>query len=428
MVTIEQLYEVYLKCPNIAIDTRRINNETIFFALKGPHFDANLFVDEAFKNGASYVVVDNPNVVINDKCLLVEDVLTALQKLAEYHRKKLSIPIIAITGSNGKTTTKELANVVLSKKFKTYATVGNLNNHIGVPLTLLAIKNDAQIAIVEMGANHLNEIASYCQIAHPTIGVITNCGKAHIEGFGSEEGVRKGKGELFDYLKQYNGLVFINSDLGYLKDMSMGMKEVFTYGTVNAKVVGKCLQSSLFLDMQVFISNEDFEINTNLVGAYNLPNVLLAVSIGTYFSISYNDIKDAIESYTPDNSRSQLVQKGTNQIIYDAYNANPSSMQVAIQNFSKITAQHKILWLGAMKEMGHDELLEHQNLIAYLKQWAWESVLLVGKEFEPVKGDFIWFEDTQKAAKYVAQHLPQNAAILIKGSRGSKMELLYDCL
>ena len=340
----------------------------------------------------------------------------------------MHIPFIAITGSNGKTTTKELIAAVLQTRYKTYATEGNLNNHIGVPLTLLKIKPDAEMAIIEMGANHQKEIEGYCAIAMPTHGLITNCGKAHIEGFGGVEGVRKGKGELFDYLRANGGTIFRNTDLEYLEPMSSGISRQVTYGSTNAAYIGKQMMNGVFLNVAVLTSHSEALIESHLVGEYNFPNVMAAVAVGRHFGVSIDDIKLAIAAYNPDNSRSQWMQKGSNQIILDAYNANPTSMKAAIQNFASSNLPSKLLWIGGMKEMGSDELNEHRELVVLIANYKWDNVILVGKEFAGLAGQYQWFNTSTEAAASVKSNPPQNSAILIKGSRGSKMELMLEGL
>jgi UDP-N-acetylmuramoyl-tripeptide--D-alanyl-D-alanine ligase len=426
-LTTEQLYKIYLQYPDIEIDTRKLKEGAIFFALKGPNFNGNTFAQKALEAGAAYAVIDEAEHATNDRCILVDDVLTTLQKLANYHRRQFSIPFIAIAGSNGKTTTKELIYAVLSKRYKAYATEGNLNNHIGVPLTILRIRKDAEIAIIEMGANHQKEIESYCVIAMPTHGIITNAGKAHIEGFGSEEGVKKGKGELFDYLRAHNGVVFRNSDLDYLDHMAKGIEQQVTYGEHNGDCVGSPAMQDVFLNVNLE-KPEAALIPTQLVGAYNFPNAMTAICIGFHFGVSIGDIKAALATYAPDNSRSQWVQKGSNKIILDAYNANPTSMRAAIGNFAKTALNNKLLWIGAMKEMGKDEHKEHAELVNYIKQYPWSDVILVGKEFDSVETDYRKFDTSAAAAAYIATNHPESAAILIKGSRGSKMEVLLNAL
>ena len=432
---INELYKIDLQYPSIHTDTRKLvpglpagQAGCIFFALSGGNFDGNKFAQEALEKGAAYVVIDNPAYAINDRCIVVNDTLTALQQLALYHRQQFNIPFIAITGSNGKTTTKDLVAAVLSRRFVTYATEGNLNNHIGVPLTLLKIKRDAQMAIIEMGANHQKEIASYCEIAMPTHGIITNCGKAHIEGFGGIEGVRKGKGELYDYLRANDGAIFRNADLDYLVSMAHDIKQQITYGRANAEYIGRPIMSGVFLQIAMLTSHTETTLDTHLVGAYNAPNVMAAVAVGLHFGISIDEIKTALAAYNPDNSRSQWLQKGTNKIILDAYNANPTSMRAAILNFAEADLPNKMLWIGGMKEMGTEELNEHRELVALISNYEWKDVILVGKEFKEIKGAYTWFENSTDAAAYIKAHMPENSSILIKGSRGSKMEVMADSL
>jgi UDP-N-acetylmuramoyl-tripeptide--D-alanyl-D-alanine ligase len=427
-VEITQLYQLYQQHPDVQTDTRKLQAGEIYFALSGPNFDGNGFAAQALEKGAAYAVIDNAEYATGDRYILVEDVLAALQQLANYHRRQFDIPFIAITGSNGKTTTKELAAAVLGADFKTYATEGNLNNHIGVPLTLLKIKPGAEMAIIEMGANHQREIASYCTIAEPTHGIITNCGKAHIEGFGGIEGVRKGKGELYDYLRESGGTIFRNTDLEYLESMAHDIAKQVTYGSANAEYIGRPVMNDVFLQVAVLTSHAEAMINTHLVGNYNFPNVMTAVATGLHFGIGIDTIKTAIGAYNPDNSRSQWIQKGTNRIILDAYNANPTSMRAAIINFAATNLGNKTLWLGGMKEMGSEENAEHAELVALINQYPWKDVILVGKEFNGLQNGYKWFETSAQAADYVRTNRPADSSILIKGSRGSKMEHLLDAV
>ncbi|GAB3421367.1 UDP-N-acetylmuramoyl-tripeptide--D-alanyl-D-alanine ligase [Niabella aquatica] len=428
-MNIDELYRVYLQYPHVQTDTRKLQAGDIFFALKGPHFNGNAFAKNALEAGAVYAVIDEKEFEIPGKTILVTNVLSALQQLAHHHRDQFSIPFIAITGSNGKTTTKELIHAVLSEKYTVYTTEGNLNNHIGIPLTLLKIKKDAEIAVVEMGANHLHEIESYCQIAAPTHGLITNCGKAHLEGFGSIEGIRKGKGELFDYLRtRRDGTAFIMKDYDYLQTMSLGIRKIVTYGHSNANITGKIESSGTLLEAGIDINGTATSIQTQLVGAYNLPNVLAAVAVGNEFGVSINNIKTAIENYRPSNSRSQLIENGTNKIILDAYNANPSSMKLAIENFSKIDAGKKVLMLGAMAEMGTESEAEHQALIKQITQNNWDKVVLVGKPFLPFRNGFIYFDDSAAAAAWAGQQNFEHSYFLIKGSRSSLMEKILTAI
>lgn len=428
-MTIQELYEHYLKHRRVQTDTRKLQRGDIFFALKGPSFNGNEFAAQAIAQGASLAVVDEAPYVTNEQTIFTADALLALQELAQYHRQQLNIPFIAITGSNGKTTTKELLLAVLRQRYRTAATEGNLNNHIGVPLTILSMPPDTEMAIIEMGANHIGEIAGYCEIARPDVGLITNCGKAHIEGFGSEAGVRQGKGELYDWLRNHQGLVFRNADLSYLGEMAEGIAAQITYGGSDAAVTGQvAARDERFLSVDVQTPGGHALIHTRLVGAYNLSNVLAAVAVGHHFEVSLADIKSAIENYEPGNSRSQWMEKGGNRLVLDAYNANPGSMRAAIENFAGMPGQDKRLWLGAMKEMGDQCAAEHQALINLVRQHRWTEVILVGREFEALRSDYRWFENSAQAADYVAAHPPKDATILIKGSRGSKMEVLLTAL
>ena len=425
-MNIEELYKIYLAYPSVQTDTRKLQTGDIYFALKGDNFNGNHFVKQAFEKGANYCVVDENEFKINDKCILVEDVLICLQALATHHRKQFSIPFIAITGSNGKTTTKELMMVVLSSQFKTYATEGNLNNHIGVPLTILKIKQDAQMAIIEMGANHQKEIEFYCKIALPTHALINNCGKAHLEGFGGIEGVKKGKGELYQFIRENNGIVFRNTDLGYLEEMSIGIEKQITYGSLQGDFIGKSFTDNSFLQVAILTPNLECTIHTQLVGEYNLANVLGAVAVGSTFNIDINDIKKSIEEYSPSNSRSQLMKIGTNTIILDAYNANPTSMVSAINNFAQLDYPNKIIMIGAMMELGDESIAEHQKIIELLAQSNWKQVVLVGGNFNVVKHSFKYFENSTLAQKWFNERAFENTAFLIKGSRAFQMEKIIN--
>jgi UDP-N-acetylmuramoyl-tripeptide--D-alanyl-D-alanine ligase len=426
-MSIEELYQVYLENSSVQTDTRKIKPGDLFFALRGANFNGNEFANKAIETGAAYAVIDEEKFSIPGRTILVDDTLQTLQLLAKHHRQQFTIPFIAITGSNGKTTTKELIHAVLSTSFKTYTTEGNLNNHIGIPLTILKIKPDANFAVIEMGANHLQEIASYCQITLPTHGLITNCGKAHLEGFGSEEGVRKGKGELYDFLRHYNGGAFIMWDYDYLQEMSKGIQTIYKYGTHDADIVGTVWKSEPLLEVNFTRDFKD-KIRTKLVGSYNLPNVLASVAVGKFFGVSNEKIKEAIEGYAPTNSRSQLIQKGSNKIILDAYNANPSSMQLAIENFARAPEKNKILVLGAMAELGSESIKEHQHVLDLIKRYNWEKVLLIGENFIKISHPFIQFSSSSEAGQWLATKSIQNAYILIKGSRSTQMEKVLEFL
>ena len=428
LMMVEELYKLYHQYPSVQSDTRNLKAGDIFFALKGPNFNGNSFAQQAINNGAAYAVIDEKEFEIPGKTFLVPDVLEALQQLALYHRKQFTIPFIAITGSNGKTTTKELIHAVLSTSYKTYTTEGNLNNHIGVPLTILKIRNDAEMVVIEMGANHIGEIASYCKIALPTHGLITNCGKAHLEGFGSEEGVRKGKGELFDHLRTLtHGFAFVMWDYEYLREMSKGISGIIKYGTKqNDHVIGNVLSNETFLQVKITQGLDNGVIKTQLVGEYNLPNVLAAVTVGKFFEVPETKIRSAIENYTPSNSRSQLIEKGTNKIILDAYNANPSSMKLAIENFAKNNSENKILLLGAMAELGKESLQEHQQIIDLIKKYEWKDVALIGGDFLNLSHPFLSFENSLKAKDWFTKQDIRNSSILVKGSRSMQMEKVLE--
>lgn len=425
-MNLEELYALYLLHPSVQTDTRKLKPGDIFFALKGNNFNGNAYASEAIKAGAAYAVIDETEFEIPGKTILVDNVLTSLQNLARYHREQFTIPFLAITGSNGKTTTKELVNAVLTSSYKTYTTEGNLNNQIGIPLTILKIKADAEIAVVEMGANHQKEIESYCIYAQPTLGIITNCGKAHLEGFGSLEGVKKGKGELYDYLRKNKGTVFVMWDYEYLREMSQGISSILTYGTDNADMEGRVFKSEPFLEVAITKGVDTGIIKTKLVGDYNLPNVLAAVAVGSYFKIPGLAIKNALENYIPSNSRSQLVEQGSNKIILDAYNANPSSMKLAIENFSRLPANNKVLMLGAMAELGKESVDEHKALVDLIKQSPWKAVVLVGGDFLNFQHPFISFIHATQAREWLQQQQFENTHILIKGSRSIQMEKIIE--
>jgi UDP-N-acetylmuramoyl-tripeptide--D-alanyl-D-alanine ligase len=424
-LSIAGLYQIFTKHPNICTDTRKIQKGDIFFALKGDKFNGNLFASQALDNGAAYAIIDeeiDDTESANDRLIRTTNVLTTLQDLAAHHRNQFSIPFIAITGSNGKTTTKELIHAVLSEKYKTYTTEGNLNNHIGIPLTILKIRHDAELAIVEMGANHLGEIAGYCEYTRPTHGLITNAGKAHLEGFGGPEGVIKGKGELFDYLRAYGGSAFVMWDYEYLQQMSKGIGEILTYGTNHADITGVAEESVPFLKVQITRGSSKGLIHTKLTGDYNLPNVLAAVCLGSYFKVDPALIKKALEEYQPSNSRSQLIRSGDNIVVLDAYNANPSSMKLAIENFVHFPAANKILLLGGMMELGESSIAEHEQIIELIKQNHWKSVILVGGDFLKIPHPYISFRGAEEASAWVAAHQFHDTAFLVKGSRSMQME------
>jgi UDP-N-acetylmuramoyl-tripeptide--D-alanyl-D-alanine ligase len=433
-MSISEIYDIYLQYPVVVTDTRKLKQGDFFFALKGPNFNANTFAFKAIAAGAAYCVVDEPLSTIagyyegnNEaqkeaalaKMIVVEDVLTTLQALAGHHRSTFDIPFIAITGSNGKTTTKELVYAVLASHFKTYTTQGNLNNHIGVPLTILSIQKDAQMAVIEMGANHQKEIEGYCVYTKPTHGIISNCGKAHLEGFGGEEGVKKGKGELYSFLRGHNGTAFVYTGYDYLVEMSAGIQNIVPY------VSGIIQSSEPFLTVQASIDNNNTTVASQLVGSYNLPNILCALTIGKHFGVPEHKMVEAIENYAPSNSRSQLITKGTNTIILDAYNANPSSMKVAIENFEKLAGNHKIVLLGAMMELGEHAAAEHLALLQLIANCNFKHVVLVGKDFAALQTQmpqFIYLQNAAEAKAWLEKQNPTHAQLLIKGSRSMQME------
>jgi UDP-N-acetylmuramoyl-tripeptide--D-alanyl-D-alanine ligase len=421
-LTIPELYTLYLQHSSVETDTRKLKQGDIFFALKGDNFNGNNFAVKALETGAAYAVIDEDIAAGNNKLIKVDNVLETLQQLAKFHRQQFKIPFIAVTGSNGKTTTRELTSAVLTTQYKTYSTTGNLNNHIGIPLTILKIKNDAEIAVIEMGANHQKEIEGYCKVTLPTHGIITNVGKAHLEGFGGIEGVRKGKGELYDFLRSNNGVAFAFDDLDYLHDMSAGIKDIIWYGTERGEVCGNVKAYEPFLEVGITNDASIHTIQTNLVGAYNLPNILCAVAVGKYFNVPGEKIRLALENYIPANSRSQLIENGTNKIILDAYNANPTSMKVAIENFAAIHADKKVLILGGMMELGEESISEHQRIVRLIEQFNFNDVLLVGGDFEHQYNTNKYFKTSEAAAEYIQQQHYQQTYFLIKGSRSMKME------
>lgn len=417
---IEELYQCFLECDGISTDTRNINENSLFIALKGDNFDANTFASEALLKGARYVIMDDKKYVSdNNKMLLVEDSLRALQNLANYHRKQLGVPIIALTGSNGKTTSKELILYVLSKKYNTKATVGNLNNHIGVPLTLLSFDEFTDLGIVEMGANHQKEIELLCSIAEPDFGYITNFGRAHLEGFGGVEGVVAGKSEMYIYLENHHKMAFVNLDdpiqvekTERLNSYSFSFKDVFA---------DVCISQSAAQPMAQLEVN-DVLIQSNLTGTYNLTNIAVAVTIGKYFDVPDNDIQKAIADYFPSNNRSQWMQKNSNKILLDAYNANPSSMLVAIENFAQLNETNKLLFLGDMFELGTSSFKEHQEIVNLTENLNLKSIF-VGNHFYEHKNDkALFFNDFTDLEEYLNLNKINNQTVLIKGSRGMALE------
>ncbi|MBN2164881.1 MAG: UDP-N-acetylmuramoyl-tripeptide--D-alanyl-D-alanine ligase [Marinilabiliaceae bacterium] len=426
-MSVEILYELFLSSSGIITDSRNCIKNSIFFALKGDRFNGNIYADEAIVKGCAYAVVDEKPEVINDRFIMVDDVLTTLQQLATYHRKKLGIPILAITGTNGKTTTKELVTAVLRKKFNVSSTVGNLNNHIGVPLTLLSMTKDTEFGVVEMGANHIGEIKMLCDIACPDYGIITNIGKAHIEGFGSFEGVLKTKKELYDYIESFGSLIFYNANDSVLKSILPDIEKV-SY-SIDSNIYSDYVMSSMIqkpeVDIEWFNTNKKkYRICTKIIGGYNAPNIMAAISVGCYFGVSAESVNYAITSYVSDNNRSQLITTDNNTLLLDAYNANPSSMKASLENFDLIEHSNKVVIIGGMKELGDVSLEEHQKLCDYLSIINLKCVLIVGAEFNEVKGieRFRYYSTTNVLCEFLLENPIQQALILIKGSRGNALE------
>ncbi len=425
---IKKLYQKYLESGKVSTDTRKIAAGSLFFALKGDNFNANEFAHQALEKGASYAVIDEEKFAVNERCILVDDVLETLQKLARHHRNQLSIPFIGLTGSNGKTTSKELLNAVLSKQYKTFATYGNLNNHIGVPLSILSIGKHVELAVIEMGANHVGEIASLCEIANPTHGFITNIGKAHIGMFGGVENIIRAKSELYQYLITHNGQVFINSKNEILNNMSKRFSKPLFYPSTGDYYHAEFLGADPYVKIKA--ENGD-EVQTNLIGAYNFENIATALCIGKFFGVNAKLANQAMAEYTPGNMRSQVISKGTNIIILDAYNANPSSMLAAIENLAAMKASRKVVILGDMFELGDEAEQEHRNLGKLIKDRKLSEVFLCGnliratQEEVPQAKQFNKKEDLVEALK---QNPMQNATILVKASRGIGLETIIDYL
>ncbi len=424
---LKTIHQHFLKSSGLSTDTRKIFKNCIFFALKGESFNGNLFAHLDLNKGAQKVIVDEKAFHKNtSETILVENVLLTLQELAKFHREFLGLPIISLTGSNGKTTSKELINAVLSQKFKTVATHGNLNNHIGVPLTLLAMNKETEMGIVEMGANHLGEIKMLSEIAKPDYGYITNFGKAHLEGFGSIEGVVKGKTELYQFLKKHNKKLFVNANDPKQMANSEGIDRI-TFGTPQSDFDIKLLDSTHHL----LVEFKGTKIQSNLVGTYNFANISAAIAIGAYFKVSSEEIKKGIEGYVPSNNRSQLMTKGTNTILMDAYNANPTSMMAALENFKQAKGENKIMFLGDMFELGKEAETEHQNIVDFLLENPFGKVFLVGSNFFKTTKNashINQFETFDELKKDIEDHPPKNATILIKASRGMALERIFEIL
>lgn len=426
---IEQLYQHYLKSTGVSTDTRSVKDGNIWIALKGPNFDANKFADLALEKGAMVVVIDDPAFAKDERYFVVEDGLKALQQLGNHHRKQLDIPFIGITGSNGKTTTKELMRDVLAKKYKVHATKGNLNNHIGVPLTLLQIDETIEIAIIEMGASKVGDIAELCGIADPTHGLITNIGKAHLEGFGGVEGVIRGKSELYYHLIFRNEVIFVDSQSEVLSNIAKRrMKSPFYYPAKGDYLHAELLESQPSLKLR---TEEGSEATTHLTGAYNFENICAALCVGKYFEVDANLALDAVASYNPDNNRSQVLERGTNTILLDAYNANPSSMSASLRHFAGKEANYKVAILGDMFELGDDAPKEHEAIGKLTAELDLDEVHLCGKLMEFGKlgnPKAHYWSDKEALKSYLESHAINNAAIMIKGSRGMSLETLLESL
>jgi len=435
MTPLQDLYKIFIRHPNVVIDSRKTVEACLFFALRGENFDGNQFAGQAIKDGASYAIIDNPAIKNTEQFILVDDVLKTLQDLAALHRQHFEIPVIAITGSNGKTTTKELINAVLSSYYNTHCTKGNFNNHIGLPLTLLAMQQNTEIAVVEMGANHVGEIAFLCEIAKPTHGLITNIGKAHLEGFGSLEGVKKAKNELFQFLLYNEGVAFINLDEAFLNKLSTGISHRIFYhksknpSSENIPIETKLIAENPFVKVGFLGGDKLIEANSQIIGNYNFNNIQTAIAIGKYFKVPANKIKKAIENYVPSNNRSQIIKKASNTYILDAYNANPNSMRQALNTLLKVRGNHKIAILGDMLELGNYSGREHRDLLEHAKKLNFDQLILVGKEFgKTAKNDanLLHFKEIESLRDWYLKQRFQNTVFLIKGSRALKLEKLLE--
>lgn len=420
-VHMETLYSLYLDFPRISTDTRSIEKDSLFFALRGDKFDGNKYAAEALEKGAAYAIIDDGSFKKGPRYIVVENVLVALQKLARMHRDQLDIPVLALTGSNGKTTTKELTRDVLAQKFRVHATKGNLNNHIGVPLTILSAPRDTEFLLIEMGANHQGEIDALSQIANPMYGMITNIGKAHLEGFGGVEGIKKGKSELYRYIAQHGGFIFINSDDPVLTSLLPDGGGLITYSPSTSLRLNR-------IDPTLSFHYEGTLVDTHLYGAYNLANIGFAMSAGAYFGVEKEKIVSAIANYTPDNNRSQMLVRGTNTLIMDAYNANPTSMRASLESLAQMPGQSKVAVLGDMLELGEDTNAEHQAIIHLADKLGFVDVLFIGPHFcvagEGQSGRY--FPDIQAARAYFQTQNYNQSVILLKGSRGMAVEKILD--
>lgn len=424
---IEELYNRFTECNGLTTDSRHCPEGSMFLALKGETFNGNAFAAQSLAQGCRYAVVDEPQYASpeNPRIILVDNCLETLQKLANYHRRRLGTRMIGVTGTNGKTTTKELIATVLGEKFKVLYTQGNFNNHIGVPLTLLRLKPEHEMAVIEMGANHPGEIKTLVHIAEPDYGIITNVGKAHLQGFGSFEGVIRTKGELYDFLREKgNATIFIQNENPYLNKIATGLTCVRYGQTPGLDVTGKVVACSPFLHFSWTAEGISHEVQTHLIGSYNLDNALAAVAIGRYFGVEDTQICHALSSYVPQNNRSQLVHTASNTLIVDAYNANPTSMMAALENFRQIEAAHKVAILGDMKELGEGSHEEHQKVVDFLKECGFERVMLIGPEFGGTSSSFEHYKDVKEVEALLAAHPLQGCCVLVKGSNSMKLSEL----
>lgn len=426
MQAIDILLAHFLKHHLVTTDTRKLEPNSIFFALKGANFNGNQFAKQAIEQGCAFAVIDEPQPEQHEKYILVNDVLSALQDLALAYRKTFHIPVLAITGSNGKTTTKELVRDVLAKKYRVHATFGNLNNHIGIPLSLLSMPADTEFAVIEMGANHQKEIASYCLFTEPEFALITNIGKAHLEGFGGLEGVKKGKKELFDYVSEHGGTIFVNTDQPELDEVSVNMKRE-SFGVNGPGFHLEVTNETPALSMRMSTTEWQGELHTKLAGAYNVHNIAAAVKVGLFFGVAPQDIRDAISEYTPENNRSQLKPTEHNLLILDAYNANPSSMEHALVNLSKQVHKKPYFIIGDMLELGQEGPLEHARILLKATELGLEGIT-IGPIFKETANPFTSFANTTEARTYLEQHPLRDKTILVKGSRGIRLEQLIDLL
>lgn len=427
-MTLSELYELFLHHPNLTTDSRNCPRGSLFFALKGDKFDGNRFAEQALATGCAYAVIDNPAYYKGERTILVDNVLKTLQQLAHRHRKTVGIPVIGITGTNGKTTTKELLASVLQTKYNLLYTEGNLNNHIGVPLTLLRLTHEHEMAVIEMGASHPGDIKELVEIATPDYGIITNVGRAHLEGFGSFEGVIRTKGELYDFIRHSKGKIFINEDNSYLTAIAKGIEQI-TYGSSDSAFAsGHVVSCAPFLTFDWKQQGKIHTVDTHLIGSYNLDNVLAAVTVGRYFKIPAERISRAIASYEPTNNRSQFKKTANNNLIVDAYNANPSSMKVALDNFATLDVAPKALILGDMRELGPESEQLHAEIVAQVKEGHYDKVYLCGEYFCKVGNDFTTFPTTTHLIDALHTHPLKGYHILIKGSHGMALEKAAEIL